>query len=103
MGKSMGSSGFIAKFPSIDSGKSGVIEDDGRVGYAYLLGAEGRICGDVWLCNRCPAPKEPEWSDREKAPYANPESYVDPTAIFSLPTSIDDFSVEWRDQAEGIR
>ncbi len=80
-----------------------MIEDDGRVGYAYLLNQEGKVCGDVWLYNRGPAPKEPEWSDREKAPYANPESYVLPKPMFSLPTSIADFSIEWRHKANGIR
>src|SRR5690242_4793645 len=103
MPQSTDPTGFMAEFRSGDSVCSVVIEDDGRVGYAYFLDAEGKICGDVWLYNRCPAPLEPEWPDREKAPYANPESFVDPMAMPSLPTSIDDFSVEWRDQATGIR
>jgi len=93
----MYSTGFTARFPSTDRKHAVVIEDDGRVGYAYLLDPEGQISGDVWLYNRCPAPKEPEWSDREKAPFANPTPYVDPTKELSLPSSGDDFSVEWRD------
>jgi hypothetical protein len=98
MGESMCSIGFTARFPSRDSTCSLVIDDDGRVGYAYLLDAEGRISGDVWLYNRCPAPIEPEWSDRDKAPFANPEPYVNLRGMTSLPTSAEDFSVEWRDQ-----
>jgi hypothetical protein len=102
MGAFMCPSGFTVRFPSADSKFSLVIDDDGRVGYAYLLDADGRICGDVWLYNRCSAPVEAEWSEREKAPFANPESYVDPRGMYSLPTSADDFSVEWRDQGKGI-
>ncbi|ABQ33968.1 MAG: hypothetical protein EKK32_21005 [Bradyrhizobiaceae bacterium] len=30
-----------------------VVEDNGRVAYAYWLDAEGAIRGDVWLYNRC--------------------------------------------------
>jgi hypothetical protein len=71
------------------------IHDDGRVGYAYFADADG-ICGDVWLYNRGPAPKEPEWTDPEKAPFANPEAFVVPLAALPLPTSADDFYVEWR-------
>lgn len=76
-----------------------MIEDDGRVGYAYLLDSHGRICGDVWLYNRVGAPKEPEWSDRDKAPFTNPEAYVEADSGFSPPTTPGDFSVEWAESS----
>jgi hypothetical protein len=72
-----------------------VIEDDGWVGYAYLLDSHGRTCGDVWLYNCAAAPREPEWSDRDKAPFTNPEAYVEADSGFSPPPTSDDFSVEW--------
>jgi hypothetical protein len=89
---------FAVKFSSTDGRCAVVIDDDGRVGYAYLLDADGRICGDVWLYNRCPAPKEPEWSDREKAPFANSEAYVDSGREFRLPDTAEDISIEWLQQ-----
>jgi len=87
---------ILCVFTSDDGNRSVVIEDDGRVGYAYLLDRDKHICGDVWLYNRCPTPIEPEWHDREGAPYANPVPFVDDREIFALPRSADDFSVEWK-------
>jgi hypothetical protein len=94
MGEALESTGFLRKFVSEDGEFALVIEDDGRVGYAYLLDAHGHIRGDVWLYNRCLAPVEPEWDDIEKAPFANPMPYVN-TDPFSPPSSASDFSVEW--------
>jgi hypothetical protein len=83
-------------FTSNDRNRSVVIEDNGRVAYAYLLDHDKQICSDVWLYNRRPTPIEPEWHDREGAPYANPAPFVDDREIFALPRSGDDFSVEWK-------
>ena len=55
--------GETVRFPASDGKCAVVIEDDERVGYAYLIDSRGEICGDVWLYNRCPAPAEPEWND----------------------------------------
>lgn len=52
-----------------------VVEDDGRVAYAYLCN-ERKIVADVWLYNRDKSPDEPEWSDRSLAPFANPSAYA---------------------------
>jgi hypothetical protein len=70
------------------------IEDDGRVGYAYIVDADGKIRGDVWLYNRGPAPREFEESDKSAAP-RNPAAYVDGAVHFSPPNSIDEFAVDW--------
>jgi len=51
-----------------------VVEDDGRVAYAYLL-ENGRIVGDVWLYNVADAPVAPEWSHRSKLPFLNPAPF----------------------------
>jgi hypothetical protein len=47
-----------------------VVEDDGRVPYAYLLEGED-IIGDVWLYNRGEAPQLPERKKPGKMPIAN--------------------------------
>ncbi|MGJ5205643.1 hypothetical protein [Bradyrhizobium sp. HKCCYLR20261] len=87
--------GFLREFVSPDGSATIVVEDDGRVAYAYWLDASGSICGDVWLYNRCPAPQQPEWHDREAAPYANPAAFIDPTVKFSPPSSATSISVDW--------
>jgi hypothetical protein len=89
------STSFVGKFSSLDCSQSVVVEDDGRVAYAYLLDADGHIVGDVWLYNRCAAPSEPEWSDRERAPFVNPAAYVIDSGEFSPPPKLDDVAVEW--------
>ena len=73
------------------------IEDDDRVGYAYVMDAEGNIRGDVWLYNRGPAPQDFERIDITSAP-RNPASYVDSAARFTPPNSMDEFSVDWMEQ-----
>ena len=66
---------MLLKQANSDTGYSAVFEDDGRVAYAYLLN-ENRIVSDVWLYNRIAAPQEPEWRDRSKAPFANPQGFA---------------------------
>jgi hypothetical protein len=99
MGNISEPTGFVRQIFSENCKRSVLIEDNGRVGYAYLLDADGQICGDVWLYNRCRAPTEPELVDREKAPFANPAPYVN-TDEFSLPTSASEFSIEWERQGD---
>jgi hypothetical protein len=94
--------GFLRQYFSEDRTYSVVVEDDGTVGYAYLLDANGKICGHVWLYNRCPVPDKPEWTDREKGPYANPAAYIEDAQGFTLLASADEISVAWdrgRDQS----
>lgn len=58
-----------------DAYYSVVIEDNGRVAYAYLM--EGEDCiGDVWLYNCLEAPTDTNWDDQE-LPYLNPVEYID--------------------------
>jgi hypothetical protein len=47
---------FEQAFKHDESGSTIVIEDDGRVAYAYFYSPENEIVGDVWLYNRCRAP-----------------------------------------------
>ena len=70
-----------------------IIEDNGRVAYAYL--SEGsKIAGDVWLYNRFPAPEKPEWRDRSKIPFLNPVPYVVESDFHPL-TDNNEVSCEW--------
>lgn len=51
-----------------------VLEDDGRVAYAYLLKDE-RVVSDVWLYNVELDPEETDWEDRDAMPFLNPREY----------------------------
>jgi hypothetical protein len=50
-----------------------VVEDDGRVAYAYLL-RDGKIATDVWLYNHASAPDSFDPAERGKPP-RNPAKY----------------------------
>jgi hypothetical protein len=54
-----------------------VIEDDGRVAYAYLLERE-KIVTDVWLYNVAPTPSRPAWNDPREMPFLNAPPYCAP-------------------------
>jgi hypothetical protein len=91
--------GLMVVVRADDSPWNVVIEDDGRVAYAYLRRAK-EIVGDVWLYNRGEAPFEPEWSDRSRAPFANPRAFVVPAGLDPI-AEAEECSVEWRFEAGG--
>jgi hypothetical protein len=86
---------FLESEDDVNSGLSLIVEDDGRVSYAYLISPERQIIGDVWLYNRCSAPREPEWTDRTKAPFANPHDFVLDKQDFRLPSREADITIRW--------
>ncbi|CAN5249121.1 hypothetical protein BH09PSE6_BH09PSE6_27130 [soil metagenome] len=87
--------GFYAEFSSQEGSYAVVVEDDGRVAYAYLFDADGQIRADVWLYNRCAAPELPEWTGPDGAPFANPVGFVAGEPRFMLPMRFEDVSVSW--------
>ena len=75
-------------------------EDNGRVAYAYLK-KDQKIVGDVWLYNRCLAPKIPEWdNDKENTPYANIRDNISKEGTVQKRVENDDVLVNW-DEEEG--
>ncbi len=64
----------LLRFDAPDGRRSVVVEDDGRVAYAYLL-QEEQIVGDVWLYNVAQTPDEVDWKDRAAMPFLNPKSF----------------------------
>ncbi len=56
------------------SSRSLIVEDDGRVAYAYLLDGKQMIA-DVWLYNVAPTPDHQDWKDRSQMPFLNPRDY----------------------------
>ena len=95
--------GFAMRGNYADAGPSVVIEDNGRVGYAYFLSKSGAVVGDVWLYNRCKAPLSPEWIDRNKAPFANPVGFANEDNVFTLPESADELEIRWSNSTSVLR
>jgi hypothetical protein len=72
-----------------------VVEDDDRVGYAYLLHGN-KIVGDVWLYNRVHAPHRPPWREPERVmPFLNPAEYLDSPEIPGRSPSAESLQVRW--------
>jgi hypothetical protein len=69
-----------------------MIEDNGKVGYAYYLGDNG-VDGFVWLYNVGKAPLTLEEQRGEDSPL-NPQSLVRETE-FTPPNAEDDFDFNW--------
>jgi hypothetical protein len=58
---------LLVQFSDPESQHRVMLEDDGRVAYAYLLKAD-EILGDVWLYNYGEPPVDPEWTDQSAIP-----------------------------------
>jgi len=85
---------YFEQFDSSECGDfSVVIENDGKVCYAYLL-KKGRITADVWLFNNDETPVDVDWQDRSALPFRNPIGYIAgwPMLIISEGTDVD---VKW--------
>jgi hypothetical protein len=55
--------GFLIAFEFDDDDRPLIVEDDGRVCYAYVRGPWGNVVSDVWLYNRLAVPREHEWGN----------------------------------------
>jgi hypothetical protein len=78
-----------------------VVEDNGRVAYAYLI-RDNKMIGDLWLYNQAESPAEPEWRDRTKMPFLNPASFVDVGTMAEPLQSSDDIAAEWELGGDGV-
>jgi hypothetical protein len=68
------SSEVLMRFDEPGTGRAVVLEDDGRVAYAYLLTNE-KIVGDVWLYNVAQGPHVVRWDKEEGMPFLNPKPF----------------------------
>ena len=57
-----------------------ILEDDGRVAYAYLL-EHGELVGDVWLYNVSPTPEEDEWKSQSQGPFLNSQRFCKAASV----------------------
>jgi hypothetical protein len=75
-----------------------IIEDDGRVAYAYMYWGED-IVGDVWLYNQAETPTQANW---DEIPSLNPAEYVNNNASISPITNDNEVRCEWTESPDGI-
>jgi len=81
-----------------DEAYSLLIEDDGRVAYAYLL-EYGDVIGDVWLYNQASAPADSNWFDQQ-TPYLNPAEYLTKDAAIKHINNENEIRCEWLASAD---
>lgn len=80
---------FKQMFCDTDKRYSVVVEDDGRVCYAYLL-LDGEIVADVWLYNSAETPNDIDRQSKGDLPFLNPSTYVDGSKKMESITNVDD-------------
>lgn len=86
----------LLRFDEPKGRRSLVLEDDGRVAYAYLQDGDS-VVGDVWLYNVGQDPESVDWRDRSAMPFQNPAKYCTAEVLPRLrPDS--DISCRWSDQ-----
>lgn len=78
-----------------------VIDDDGKVAYAYLI-VEDSIVSDVWLYNVGDPPEGPEWPDPEKMPFSNPAEFVS-NEMFAPLAGADEISLSWESRSAHVQ
>lgn len=74
-----------------------LIEDDGKVCYAYLY-INNKIVGDVWLYNKIESPIVAEWQSPDNLPFLNPIEFIkDNIKSFNDET---DVIVDWNSESK---
>lgn len=71
-----------------------ILDDDGQVGYAFLL-QDRDIISDVWLYNVYPTTKTLGWQNREDFPFLNRLDYIK-DEIFEPIKSDDEIDIVWK-------
>ena len=88
---------YFKQFISEVKNYSVIIEDDGKVAYAYLLRDE-QIVADVWLYNQQDSPREIKWIESEM-PFLNPIPYIKDNMFMPEPICNDnEVGIIWHNQ-----
>lgn len=89
---------YFQFFCEFDRHYSLILEDDGRVAYAYLLEGED-IIGDVWLYNQQEPPQTSFWRE-EDMPFLNPKEYLSKDAAFKPIQEESEIRIEWTESKD---
>lgn len=76
-----------------------VIEDDGKVAYAYLL-KEKEIIGDVWLYNQQETPEVTSWKNKEDLPFINPKEFIGNCKMVKPVQSPKEITITWKYESD---
>lgn len=82
-----------------DKAYSVVVEDNGRVAYAYLLFYED-VVADVWLYNQADAPPG-SFLNTDELPALNPSAYIKPDFCIRPVIDPSDIKCEWDEISDG--
>ena len=82
-------------FCPYDEKYSVIIEDNGRVSYAYLLKLKN-VIGDVWLYNKKENPDKVNWKCINEMPFLNPKEYIDFEKKISPIVESSDVHLSWK-------
>jgi hypothetical protein len=96
----MTSDSILIRVDAPTSNLAVVLEDDGKVAYAYLLRDE-KIVGDVWLYNVAPTPEDVDWTDRAQLPFLNPRRFCQ-EGFFPRLTADAAVSCEWQENSVDV-
>jgi len=89
---------FLQIFCEFDPHYSLLIEDNGRVAYAYLYEGED-VIGDVWLYNQQEPPQTSFWLP-EDMPFLNPKEYLAEHAAIRPIVSESEIRCEWTESKD---
>ena len=81
-----------------DNHYSVIVEDDGRVAYAYILDGPD-IVGHVWLYNQQEPPETSYWQEGEM-PFLNPKEYLSKDASIKPIRKHSEIRTEWTESKE---
>lgn len=70
----------LLRYNEPGTGRAVVLDDDGRVAYAYLLDREA-VVSDVWLYNVTDTPNVVDWNDESQMPFLNPQNLCKAEAV----------------------
>jgi hypothetical protein len=79
---------------SSNASHSVIIEDDGKVAYAYLL-LRDKIVGDVWLYNQSATPLITDWSRKENMPFLNSAEFLKNSDEFEPIAGHQELNINW--------
>ena len=71
-----------------------IIDDDGKVSYAYLLDGE-EIIADVWLYNQAKTPDLGIWDSLEEIPFLNTVEYVNENITIAPLSDPKEIFIKW--------
>ena len=86
---------FFKEFICEQNGSySVIIEDDGRVCYAYLI-EKGNISSDVWLYNCIKSNNAMTWRNQNEMPFLNLDEFINKINNISPLTDKDTIDIVW--------